>query len=112
VQSLIYGTVRRIGPGGLFALGADPNGLHHIQPADDSSTGGTQHRYMKVSRADRFSDRSRWTYYLTYHRYATDRQLRTCYPEFDAWLKEKLQFDPETKFWSDWLGHANPMACG
>jgi hypothetical protein len=52
------------------------------------------------------------TYYLTYHRYATEQQLRTCYPEFDAWLKEKLQFDPETKFWSDWLGHANPMACG
>jgi hypothetical protein len=52
------------------------------------------------------------TYCLTYHRYATDRQLRTCYPEFDACLKEKLQFHPETKFWSDWLGHANPMACG
>jgi hypothetical protein len=52
------------------------------------------------------------TYYLTYHRDATEQQLRTCYPEFDAWLKEKLQFDPETKFWSDWLGHANPMACG
>jgi hypothetical protein len=52
------------------------------------------------------------TYYLTYHRYATEQQLRTCYPEFDAWLKEKQQFDPGTKFWSDWLGHANTMACG
>jgi FAD/FMN-containing dehydrogenase len=46
------------------------------------------------------------TYYLTYHRYATDQQLRTCYPEFDAWLKEKQKFDPGNKFWSDWLRHA------
>lgn len=43
------------------------------------------------------------TYYLTYHGYATDQQLRTCYPEFDLWLKEKQKHDPEQKFWSDWF---------
>jgi FAD/FMN-containing dehydrogenase len=43
------------------------------------------------------------TYYLTYHRYATDQQRRTCYPEFDLWLKEKRERDPENKFTSDWF---------
>jgi FAD/FMN-containing dehydrogenase len=43
------------------------------------------------------------TYYLTYHRYATSNQLRTCYPEFDLWLAEKQKHDPENKFWSDWF---------
>jgi len=43
------------------------------------------------------------TYYLTYHRYATDQQLRACYPEFDLWLKKKRERDPENKFTNDWF---------
>jgi FAD/FMN-containing dehydrogenase len=43
------------------------------------------------------------TYYLTYHRYATGQQLRACYPEFDLWLDQRQQIDPENKFYSDWF---------
>lgn len=45
------------------------------------------------------------SYFLTYHRWATDEQLRACYPRFDAFLEAKRSFDPEIRFGSDWFTH-------
>ncbi|HEX5761188.1 MAG TPA: FAD-binding oxidoreductase, partial [Thermoanaerobaculia bacterium] len=45
------------------------------------------------------------SYYLTYHRYADRRQVETCYPQLPAFLRAKLEHDPEERFQSDWYRH-------
>ncbi len=45
------------------------------------------------------------SYYLTYHRWATRRQVETAYPQFPAFLAEKLRHDPEELFQSEWYRH-------
>jgi FAD/FMN-containing dehydrogenase len=42
------------------------------------------------------------SYYLTYHHWATRKQVEACYPQFAAFLKEKKRFDPDERFQSDW----------
>jgi FAD/FMN-containing dehydrogenase len=45
------------------------------------------------------------SYYLTYHRYAGREQVERCYPEFPAFLQQKLRYDPGEVFQSDWYLH-------
>ena len=45
------------------------------------------------------------SYYLTYHRWATRSQVAAAYPQFVAFLHEKLRHDPEERFQSDWYRH-------
>jgi FAD/FMN-containing dehydrogenase len=42
------------------------------------------------------------SYYLTYHRYASRKQVETCYPQFAEFLRLKKKYDPEERFQSDW----------
>lgn len=41
-------------------------------------------------------------YYLTYHHWATRRQVEASYPQFVDFLKLKRKYDPEERFQSDW----------
>lgn len=52
------------------------------------------------------------SYYLTYHRYATARQLETCYPQFRRFLQLKKQYDPDEFFQSDWYRHCRDLLAG
>jgi FAD/FMN-containing dehydrogenase len=45
------------------------------------------------------------SYFLTYHRHATPRQVSACYPEFEQFLAAKQRFDPQGVFQSDWYRH-------
>jgi FAD/FMN-containing dehydrogenase len=45
------------------------------------------------------------SYYLTYHRWATRRQVESCYPQFAEFLAKKLVYDPQGVFQSDWYLH-------
>ncbi len=54
-----------------------------------------------IDRAIRFGGR----YFLTYHRWATRKQLQTCYPQFVDFLRLKKQYDPRERFQSDWYRH-------
>ena len=45
------------------------------------------------------------SYYLTYHRWATARQLEKCYPQMRKFLASKLRYDPAETFQSDWYGY-------
>ena len=45
------------------------------------------------------------SYFLTYHRHATRKQLETCYPEFELFLAQKRHFDPQQVLQSDWYRH-------
>jgi FAD/FMN-containing dehydrogenase len=44
-------------------------------------------------------------YFLTYHRWATRRQVRACYPQFVEFLRLKKKYDPQERFQSDWYRH-------
>jgi hypothetical protein len=43
------------------------------------------------------------------HRWATRRQLETCYPQFREFLAKKLAFDPTEVFQSDWYAHTQKL---
>lgn len=45
------------------------------------------------------------SYYLTYHKWATKEQLLTCYPKFQGFLNQKLAYDPNETFQSEWYRH-------
>jgi FAD/FMN-containing dehydrogenase len=45
------------------------------------------------------------SFYLTYHRWATPRQIEICYPQFREFLAKKLAYDPTEVFQSDWYVH-------
>lgn len=49
------------------------------------------------------------SYYLTYHRWATPRQVETCYPQFPEFLRLKKKYDPAERFQSDWYRHYKAM---
>lgn len=48
-------------------------------------------------------------YYLTYHRWATRRQVETCYPQLPDFLRLKRRYDPTETFQSDWYRHYRKM---
>lgn len=49
------------------------------------------------------------TYYLTYHRYASRKQVEGCYPQFAEFLELKRKYDPEEQLQSDWYRHYRTM---
>ena len=49
------------------------------------------------------------SYYLTYHRFATRKQVETCHPQFPEFLRLKRKHDPEERFQSDWYRHYTRM---
>jgi FAD/FMN-containing dehydrogenase len=49
------------------------------------------------------------SYYLTYHRWATRKQVENCYPQFPEFLRLKKKYDPEERFQSDWYRHHKAM---
>jgi FAD/FMN-containing dehydrogenase len=48
-------------------------------------------------------------YYLTYHRWATRKQVEACYPQFPEFLRSKRQYDPAERLQSDWYRHYKKM---
>ena len=49
------------------------------------------------------------SFYLTYHRWATKKQMLACYPQFADFLSLKMKFDPNEVFQSDWYSHFKKM---
>jgi len=45
------------------------------------------------------------SYYLTYHRWATQAQAEACHPALPRFIARKRQLDPEELFISDWYRH-------
>jgi FAD/FMN-containing dehydrogenase len=52
------------------------------------------------------------SYFPTYHKYATRRQVETCYPQFAEFLLLKRKYDPMELFQSDWYRHYRRMFAG
>jgi hypothetical protein len=49
------------------------------------------------------------SFYLTYHRWASQKQILKCYPQFIDFLKLKLKYDSSEVFQSDWYKHYKKM---
>ncbi len=49
------------------------------------------------------------SYFLTYHRWATRDQVEACYPQMPEFLRQKLNWDPDERFQSDWYRHYRQM---
>jgi FAD/FMN-containing dehydrogenase len=45
------------------------------------------------------------SYYLTYSKAASVRQVRACHPNFEQFLDWKLRLDPQQRFQSNWYCH-------
>ena len=103
--NLIYGTVRLIQRDDetFLAWAKQPYAcivlnLHMVHtPEGIQATADTLRRMIASARAGSF--------YLTYHRFATARQLDACYPQFRSFLALKRQYDPSELFSSDWYEH-------
>lgn len=101
---LIYGTVRLIErddesflPWGKQAYACTIFNLHTVHSPEGLQRSGEAFRRLIDMAA-----RREGTYYLTYHRYATRKEVETCYPQFTEFLRLKKKDDPEERFQSDW----------
>jgi len=45
------------------------------------------------------------SFFLTYHRWATRRQIEAAYPQFSEFLRLKRRYDPAERFQSRWYRH-------
>ena len=54
----------------------------------------------------------RGSFYLTYHRWATRKQIERCYPRFVTFLNLKRKYDPSELFQSEWYRHYREMFAG
>ncbi len=45
------------------------------------------------------------SYFLTYHRWASPRQIQACHPRFVEFLEAKRRHDPREVFQNDWYRH-------
>ncbi|MCU1295831.1 MAG: L-gulono,4-lactone dehydrogenase [Acidobacteriaceae bacterium] len=108
---LIYGTVRIIDrddesflPWAKQAYACTIFNLHTVHSPE-----GLQRSAEAFRRLIDIAIRHSGTYYLTYHRYATRKQVESCYPQFVEFLKLKKKYDPEGRFQSDWYRHYKAM---
>jgi FAD/FMN-containing dehydrogenase len=75
-------------------------------PHEDAGVARSAETFRKLHDAAIALDGS---FYLTYHRFATRRQIEACYPQFPEFLRLKRQYDPRESFTSDWYRHYAEM---
>jgi FAD/FMN-containing dehydrogenase len=49
------------------------------------------------------------SYFPTYHKHATRKQVEACFPQFAEFLRLKRKYDPDEVFQSDWYRHYRAM---
>jgi FAD/FMN-containing dehydrogenase len=108
---LIYGTVRLIErddesflPWAKQAYACTIFNLHTVHSPE-----GLERSANTFRRLIDMAARRGGTYYLTYHRYATQKQILSCYPEFPEFLRLKKKYDSEERFQSEWYRHYRAM---
>ena len=104
---LIYGTVRLIEsddesflPWARQPYACTIFNLHTAHTAE-----GRQRSADTFRRLIDMAARRGGSYYLTYSRDATRKQVENCYPQFSEFLRLKKKYDPEERFQSEWYRH-------
>lgn len=113
-SELIYGTVRLIEQDdeSFLAWAREPYAcivfnLHVTHDAAGIAQAQAGFRRL-IDRALQFGG----SYYLTYHRWATRRQVTACYPQLPEFLQLKRRYDPSEVFQSDWYRYYQSMFAG
>ncbi len=108
---LIYGTVRLIEQDdeSFLAWAKQPYACTVFNLHTLHSPEGIKRSADAFRRLTDMAIRRQGTYYLTYHRYASRKQVEACYPQFAEFLRFKRQYDPEARFQSDWYRHYSKM---
>jgi FAD/FMN-containing dehydrogenase len=108
---IIYGTIRLIEQDkeSFLAWAKKPYAcvifnLHVTHTAD-----GRRHAADAFRRLIDIGMRHGGSYFPTYHKYATRKQVEGCYPQFPEFLELKLKHDPGAAFQSDWYRHYRKM---
>ncbi|MGH8646324.1 MAG: FAD-binding protein [Gammaproteobacteria bacterium] len=108
---MTYGTIRFIEKDteSFLAWAKEPSvcvvcNLHVLHTEQGKRKAAEDFRRI-IDRAMQFGGR----YFLTYHRWATRKQVETCYPQFVEFLRLKKKYDPEERFQSDWYRHYKEM---
>jgi FAD/FMN-containing dehydrogenase len=109
--NIIYGTVRLIEQDreSFLAWAKKPYAcvifnLHVVHTPE-----GIRHAANAFRRLIDIGIRHGGSYFPTYHKYATRKQVETCYPQFPDFLKLKRQYDSAEVFQSDWYRHYRKM---
>jgi FAD/FMN-containing dehydrogenase len=108
---IIYGTIRLIEQDreSFLAWAKKPYAcvifnLHVVHTPD-----GIRHAADAFRRLIDIGIRHGGSYFPTYHKYATRKQVAACYPQFADFLKLKRRYDPGEVFQSDWYRHYRKM---
>lgn len=108
---MTYGTIRFIEKDNdtFLAWAKEPSvcivcNLHVVHTDAGKQKAATDFRRI-IDRVIEFGGR----YYFTYHRWATRKQVETCYPQFVDFLRLKKKYDPQETFQSDWYRHYKTM---
>jgi FAD/FMN-containing dehydrogenase len=105
--TVIYGTIRLIerDDESFLAWAREPYACVIFNLHTVHTPNGIQHSAEAFRRLIDLAAERRGRYYLTYHKFASRRQLEICYPELREFLAAKQKFDPQEIFQSDWYRH-------
>jgi hypothetical protein len=109
---IIYGTIRLIERDDqtLLAWAREPwacviFNLHVVHTPDSQGRAADAFRRL-IDHGLRYGR----SYYLTYHRWATRRQVKAAHPRFVEFLRLKRRWDPEERFQSDCTATTEPCS--
>lgn len=109
--NLIYGTIRLIEQDSesFLAWAGQPYACTIFNLHTDHTPQGLDHSAAAFRRLIDMAIRRGGSYFLTYHKFATRRQVEACYPQFPKFLRLKRKYDPQERFQSDWYRHYRAM---
>jgi hypothetical protein len=109
--NVIYGTIRLIERDGetFLAWAKQPYACTTFNVHVEHTPAGKARAAEAFRRLIEMAIRRDGSYFLTYHKWATRRQVEACYPQFAEFLRRKRQYDPEERFQSDWYRHYRSM---
>jgi hypothetical protein len=109
--NIIYGTVRLIEQDreSFLPWARKPYACVAFNLHIEHTTGGVIRGADALRRLVDIGLRHGGSYYPTYNRYALQRQVQACYPQFPEFLKLKRKYDREELFQSEWYRHYKRM---
>jgi FAD/FMN-containing dehydrogenase len=109
--TFVYGTIRLVEPEGVTALGwaRQPWACVIFNLHVDHTPDGIARSADAFRRLIDHGLGHGGSYYLTYHRWATRRQVEAAYPGFADFLRAKRRFDPAERFQSEWYRYYGAM---